>query len=171
MNVFLRRVRGIVGMALTWSVGWAIAGTVLALLNRHVATRTGVGTPVSVLTLAAIWGALGFATGGVFGLILRFAEYRKVVDSLEGFRMAAWGAVAGSVLPAVYTIATGNPGADIVVGAALGAASAIGSLWIARSAPQGSTESVRAFEMRSFPMQKVHAEPMKPPASDRSPRI
>lgn len=133
MRLLLRRLRGVLGMALTWSLGWATAGAILASARAYVDARTGATGSFDIPALIMIWGAVGFVAGGMFYVVLSIAERRPIFDSLKGTRIAAWGALAGSMLPAFFTLATANPPADIAVGAVLGAASAVGSLWIARS--------------------------------------
>jgi hypothetical protein len=94
----MRRIRGAIGMGLTWAIGWAIAGLLI-----------GVG---SILLPGLPWGAFlevfdaplpalavpGFFAGVFFSTVLGVAGRRRSFDELSLPRVAAWGAVGGLLL-------------------------------------------------------------------------
>ena len=144
----LRRIRGAVGMGLTWAAGWAVAGVLIG-----VASKLLPGLPwdsffdVFDAPLPAM-AIPGFFGGVLFSVVLGIAARRRKFDELSVPRFAAWGAVGGlllSLLPSALMavgLATPGPGVDIVKSTAvigvpfilLSAASAAGSLMLARKA-------------------------------------
>jgi len=144
MESWLRRIRGALGLGFTWALGWAPIGALLGSALWII-----LDPPVGWLALAEInamaFGALGFAGGTLFSMVLGVAEGRTRFDELKLPRFAGWGAVGGLLLGGL-TVAAGFWGAGgipligiTVVGGAtlLGAASAAGSLWVARQAVGG----------------------------------
>jgi hypothetical protein len=144
VTLWLRRIRGVVGMGLTWAAAWALAGILI-----------GVG---SVLTPGLPWDAFfavfdaplpalgvpGFFGGALYALVLGVAARKRRIDELRTSRAAVWGALAGLVLGALPLLAAsplspvGPPwllwGAVLGTLATLSAASAAGSLVLARAA-------------------------------------
>lgn len=141
MKNWWRRVRGALGMGLTWAVGWAPVGAVLGSVLWAVH-----GPPLTlmqVMTLnATTLGVLGFVGGTIFSILLRLGVKGSSFDKLTLPRFAAWGG-AGGLLLGTLAVAAGLWGASsvpligvTVAGAAtlLGAGSAGASLAIARQA-------------------------------------
>ena len=98
MRGWLRRVRGAIGMGLTWAFGWAVAGLLIG---------------VSSLVLPGLpWDALfevfdaplpalavpGFFAGVFFSAVLGIAARRRRFSELSLPRFAAWGALGGLLL-------------------------------------------------------------------------
>jgi hypothetical protein len=149
MNPGLRRIRGALGMGLTWAAGWALVGLVTG-----VASRLLPGLPWS--TLFEIFDAPlpalaipGFVGGALFSVVLGVAARHRRFDELSLPRFAAWGAIGGmllSLVPAALhavglaTLAPGSAGLwqlTAIIGVPLtllSAASAAGSLLLARAA-------------------------------------
>ena len=76
MKVFLRRLRGIIGMGLTWGAGLGVVGSAIGLLGF----LTGDG----FVTGLALTGAfIGFVAGGGFGIVLSLTGGRR---GLRGVR-------------------------------------------------------------------------------------
>ena len=147
---FLRRLRGMLGMALSWAVPWGVViGTAGGLLTYFL-VRTPPGVSRISVALHAAWGngisgaMLGFVTGSIFSGVLWAAERQRSLPNLRASRFALWGAVAGGfpcivmVLPPVAAGAVGTiVGTSLVaVAIGLGAASAVASLRIAQSGPE-----------------------------------
>jgi hypothetical protein len=94
----MRRIRGAIGMGLTWAIGWAIAGLLI-----------GAG---SVLLPGLPWNAFfeafdaplpalavpGFFAGMFFSAVLGVAGRRRRFDELSLPRFATWGAAGGVLL-------------------------------------------------------------------------
>lgn len=139
MNTWLRRIRGALGMGLTWGVGWAAAGLLIGVI-RLAGVPMGWFLEVFDAPLPAL--ALpGFFCGVVFSGVLGIAGRRRGFDELSLPGFAVWGAAGGllmSLVPVVPLLA--REPAEVGVAAvaagtltALSAASAAASLAIARS--------------------------------------
>lgn len=134
MSRWWRRIRGTIGMGLTWGLAWFGAGVVLLLV---------VGFGAADVPFPLGFGALGFLAGATFSGILGIVERRRSFDQMSLPRFAAWGAVGGLLLSAVFILAS-DVGVDnlLVLGpvfALASAASAAGSLALARRAGEGES--------------------------------
>jgi hypothetical protein len=128
MGKWLRRIRGTVGMGLTWAVAWSAAG----LVPRWVfGFNTDAPFPL-------IFGVLGFIAGVIFSGLLMLTEGRRGFDEMKLSRFAAWGAVGGVLLSAIFTRAASLGAGDVLVIAPTFAVAcavcASGSLALARRA-------------------------------------
>lgn len=85
MQNWVGRVRGAIGMSVTWAVAWSAAGA----LPRWV---FGVETDAP---LPLIFGVFGLLAGVVFSGVLALTERRRTFDQMSLPRFAAWGAVGG----------------------------------------------------------------------------
>jgi hypothetical protein len=125
---WLRRIRGAIGMGLTWGAAWSIAGMVPRWLFGF---NTDVPFPL-------VFGVLGFLAGVIFSGLLMLTEGRRGFDQLTLPRFAAWGAVGGVLLAAIFTRAAslglGDALAIAPTFAVACAISASGSLALARRA-------------------------------------
>lgn len=104
---WLKRIRGAVGMGVTWAVAWAAAGLAIGV--------------ASVLTPALPWEAFfsvfdaplpalavpGFFAGVFFSIVLAVAERRQGLRQLTAKRFATWGAVGGVLLLAFPFVLVG----------------------------------------------------------------
>ena len=144
MKKWLRRIRGAVGMGLTWAAGWALFGVLIGVTSILLP-----GLPWELLfeVFDAPLPALavpGFFGGVVFSTVLGIAGRRRRFDELSLPRFAAWGAVGGlllSLFPAAL-VAVGLASANVdlwlftavIIGPVtlLSAVSAAGSLALAR---------------------------------------
>ena len=144
MRGWLRRIRGAIGIGLTWAAGWAPIGAVVGAVLHFLLP----GAPLtlgSVIALnATTFAALGFAGGATFATLLRFTEGHRRFHELSLPRFAVWGALGGGLLGGL-AVTVGLWGAGFgpigvaMMGAAtlLGAGSAAGSLAVARMADEG----------------------------------
>ena len=143
MKRWLRRIRGAVGMGLTWAAGWALFGVLIGITSLLLP-----GLPwdlffevfdAPLLALAIP----GFVGGAFFSVVLGIAGRRRRFDELSLPRFAAWGAVGGllmSLFPAAM-VAVGLASLNVDLGlftsiiigplALLTAVSATGSLALA----------------------------------------
>ncbi len=78
MKKWLRRIRGAVGMGLTWAAGWSPIGAVIGLVMGVV--LGGVPLGVVVARYVGMFAALGFFGGAIFSTVLRIAEGRRRFD-------------------------------------------------------------------------------------------
>ena len=102
MTNWLERVRGAVGLGLTWAVSWFAIGALVAVLPGTMPA----GIPIVlewVVGFAAQFAALGFVGGAAFSVVLRVTEGRRRLDQMSLPRFAAWGAFGRvvSVSPAL----------------------------------------------------------------------
>ena len=121
---WLRRIRGAVGVGITWAIGWAGVGFLIELfVDPHG-------------RIADIWpmvlGIPGFFGGAIFAVVLGMAEGRRRFDELSLARFGAWGALTGALLGVIGAVWIGLSGMLIIPLTLLGAASATGSLALAR---------------------------------------
>ena len=146
---WLSCVRGAVGMALTWAVGWAVTGLLIGVSSILLPGLPWerffefFDAPLPALALP------GFLGGALFSAVLALAERRCGFSELSFARFGAWGAASGlllSLVPAGLAAAGlatfNNPGLGprqvtaIIIGplTLMGAVSALASLMLARIA-------------------------------------
>jgi len=129
MQKLLRRIRGAIGMGLTWAAALFVIGFV---------PRWVLGINSGDLPYPILFGGLGFIAGVAFSGILVLTEGRRRFDEMSLPRFAAWGAVGGLLLSALFVRGASLGLAELVViPATFAAASAIcasGSLALARRA-------------------------------------
>ena len=129
MQPWLRRVRGAIGMGVAWGAAWSVVGGVPRWMFGF---NTDAPFPL-------IFGVLGFVAGVTFAAILMVAERRRGFDRMSLPRFAAWGAVGGLLLSALFTRAASLEMGDVLMIAPTfelaSALCASGSLALARRAP------------------------------------
>ena len=153
MRNSLRRIRGAIGMGLTWGAAWAAAGTVLAVVTRFKADAP----------FPLIFAVLGFIAGVIFSAILALTESRRGFDQMSLPRFAVWGATGGLLLSAVFSKAASLGWGDVLViaptFAVACAACASGSLALARRAGlrelPGSRGDIAARELTDHETRKL----------------
>jgi hypothetical protein len=138
MRTSLRRIRGAIGMGVTWAAVWFAAGSV----PRWV---FGVNTDAP---LPLIFGLFGLVAGMVFSAVLALTEGRRGFDQMSLPRFAVWGAMSGLLLSALFAKAASLGWGDVLALApTLAVASAIsaaGSLAMARRAARQELPDTRA---------------------------
>jgi hypothetical protein len=98
MNQWLKRIRGALGMGLTWALGWAVAGL---LIGGASVLLPGLPWDSFFRVFDAPLPALavpGFFGGAVFSIVLGVAGRRRRFAELSVGRVALWGAIGGFVL-------------------------------------------------------------------------
>ena len=137
MKKWLRRIRGAIGMGLTWAAAWAGAGVAL-MLGLLLTTGSRPDVPIPL-----VFGVFGLLGGVGFSGVLSLLEGRRRFAQMSVPRFAGWGAAAGFLLSLafVFAVATGGDAGfwwNLVglgpIFAAAGAGSAAGSLVLARRA-------------------------------------
>jgi hypothetical protein len=140
MKRFLRRIRGAVGMGLTWAAAWFGAGMILLLGSLLVTGSTGADVPYPLG-----FGAFGFVAGVTFSGVLGLLEGRRRFDQMSLPRFAGWGAAGGFLLSSIFVLAValvedpaflGNLVVLAPVFTLAGAGSAAGVLALARRAEE-----------------------------------
>jgi hypothetical protein len=128
MRTWLRRIRGAIGIGVTWAAVWFAAGSV----PRWV---FGVNTDAP---LPLVFGLFGLLAGVVFSAVLALTEGRRTFDQMSLPRFAVWGAMGGLLLSALFAkVASLGWGDVLALAPTLAVASAVsaaGSLAIARRA-------------------------------------
>jgi hypothetical protein len=162
----LRRIRGVLGTALTWGIVWSLAGLACGgvELYRTRPRAHGMSAAASVHFMmgpAAIIAAImlpplvgffavtGGAAGAIFALSLSHVKRVGSVEALSIRRVAVWGAIGGMAVPLMRIVSHlpshGSPSLSVFIrgtlsflgiASLLGAASAAGSLALARRAPR-----------------------------------
>lgn len=132
-----QRIRGAIGMGVTWAVAWSAAG----LVPRWV-LGFNPDAPFPI-----IFGVLGFVAGVTFSTLLVLTEGRRRFDQMSLPRFAGWGAVGGLLLAALFARAASLGLGDVLAiaptFALASAACASGSLALARRAVRGELPDAR----------------------------
>jgi hypothetical protein len=134
MKKWGRRIRGAIGMGLTWGTAWFGAGILLARVPGF----------YSDVPFALLFAPLGVVTGIIFSGILVVIEGRRRFDRMSLSRFAGWGAVSGLLLSGIFVLGAALRGEALwgeflVYGPALAVASAVcaaGSLALATRAEE-----------------------------------
>jgi hypothetical protein len=129
MQKWVRRIRGAIGVGLTWAVAWFLAGMLLLLV---------VGFGAADVPFPLFFGFLGFLAGATFSGILGLLAGRRRFDEMSLPRFAGWGALGGLLLSGIVSLAAG-PGNLVVLAPVFGLAGAIsasGTLALARRAEE-----------------------------------
>jgi hypothetical protein len=138
MKKWLQRIRGAIGIGLTWAAGWPAIGAITGW-----ATGVFLGFPLGVVTAnyAVMLGVPGFIGGTIFSTVLSLAEGRRSFNELSLPRFVAWGALGGLLLGGLAVSAELLGAGPTILGGVitaastlLGAGSAAGTLVIARAA-------------------------------------
>lgn len=128
MRKWLRRIRGAIGMGVTWAAALFVVGFVPRWVFGFNAD----------LPFPLLFGALGFIAGVIFSGLLVLTEGRRRFDEMSLPRFAAWGATSGLLLSALFArgaaLGWGEVLAISTTFAAASAACAAGSLAVARRA-------------------------------------
>lgn len=139
--MILRRIRGALGVGLTWAVLWALFGLTIgvAILYFDPASIDQGEDPAS---MAGILATAGFFCGTLFAGILTFAERKNSLRNMSLWRAAFWGALGGVALPLLTTMN------DQVIfnTAPLGALSATLLIALARRAERRTPQAVQEPE-------------------------
>jgi FtsH-binding integral membrane protein len=154
MGKWMRRIRGAIGMGLTWAAAWAAVGSVPRWVFGF---NTDVPFPL-------VFGVLGFIGGVIFSGLLMLTEGRRGFDQMSLPRVAAWGAVGGVLLSAIFTRAASLGFGDVLaIAPTFAVASAIcasGSLALARRAGMrelpGNRGDTAEAELTDHEKRKLH---------------
>jgi hypothetical protein len=127
----MRRIRGGVGIGLSWAFAWFAAGMILLLI---------VGPGAADVPFPLGFGFLGFLAGVTFSGILGITERRRRFEQMSIGRFALWGGIGGVLFSLLFVPFAGlGLGGLALLGPIFGlsgAACAAGSLAIARKAEE-----------------------------------
>lgn len=86
----LKKLRALVGNAVTWGLGWAIAGVVPGAVIAFLFPGAGGQALRIVGAVMFTFGVAGAASGVIFSLILKVVYGRKHLDELRPARVGLW---------------------------------------------------------------------------------
>lgn len=104
MQKWQQRIRGTIGMGLTWGAVWSAAGLVPRWIFGFNADA-----PFPI-----IFGVLGFIAGITFSALLALTERRRSFDRLSLPRFAGWGAMGGLLLSGLFARAASLDVGDVL---------------------------------------------------------
>jgi hypothetical protein len=104
MEKVLRRVRGAIGMGVTWAVAWSAVGLVPRWLLGF--------NPDAPFPI--IFGVLGFLAGITFSGLIALTAGRRRFDEMSLPRFAVWGAAGGLLLSALFARAASLDWGDVL---------------------------------------------------------
>lgn len=129
----LRRLRGALGLAVTWGVTWAIAaGLIGGLATSAVLILSGHFPPVPLLigAFGLAGGISGFVSGAGFALLLTTSARRRTLDDINPIQFGILGAIPAAVVGWLLFHQAGLA----LVATGFGFVAATGSLVLARRA-------------------------------------
>lgn len=147
MRRLLRKLRALLGNALTWGVGWGLVGIVPGALLVAAFPAARVEALRFVLGSMAIFGIGGAAAGTMFSLILQVVYGRRHLHDLRAGRVGLWAmggsmlltagalwfvSAAGALIPPAFVLAT------VLTSGVLGWGSAAGATKIAQKSDRSS---------------------------------
>jgi len=141
---FLRRLRGLVGIATTWGVAFSIMMTTLLVGRWALGGFHGFVLGPRQITVALIeFFLMGGLAGTLFSLFFASGERRQTLETLSLPRVALWGFLGVSVptaaltLGAIFMYGRGLLVAplSIALAGAMGSAMSVATIKLARRAP------------------------------------
>jgi hypothetical protein len=124
-----RKLRGLLGVGLTWGAIWATIGALIGLI-AGVVVPEDIDSGETPSRVALVLGTAGVISGLAFGLALTALERGRSLPNVSLPRVALWGAVGAVAIPLLTPVADSM----IVFTCPLGALLAAGSVAIARRA-------------------------------------
>jgi hypothetical protein len=101
MGNWMKRVRGALGMGVTWALGWAVGGLLIGISSKLFPFLPWDSFfRVFDAPLPAL-GVPGFVGGVIFSIVLGVVGRGRKFDELSVPRFAAWGAFGGLLLSLV----------------------------------------------------------------------
>jgi hypothetical protein len=139
MTTWQQRLRGAIGIGLTWAAGWAPVG---ALTGAFVARAMDFPVATVATNYAVAFAALGLVGGAIFSILLSVVEGRRYFSQLSLPRFVLLGGVGGLVLGGLAVSASlfgmsmmGIGALALAASTMLGAGSAAVTLGIAMGSP------------------------------------
>src|SRR5688572_23240240 len=174
MNKWTRRIRGAIGMGLTWAAGWALFGLLIGVTSLLL---PGVFAPFFEVFDAPLPALAipGFVGGALFSIVLSNAGRDRKFSELSVPKFAAWGAIGGVFLT-LFPFALIAAGLASMEGSRHSAGdiiAVIGGPFVFLSAisAAGSLVLARRASSRATPGGVSDAESDMHPAHGRSPQL
>src|SRR5688572_32475072 len=133
MNGILRRLRGAIGVGVTWAVLWVLLGS-LVLGAFMLIDPADIGPGEGASQVLPIFALVGFLSGTGFAALLAFSERAKKLTELSLWRVGLLGALGSVAIP---WLLGADKGEGWLTGT-FGAAFAAGSVAIARRGARDS---------------------------------
>lgn len=142
MNKLLRKLRGAMGIGLTWGALWAAIFAAISIIV-WVIKPEDIDAGEGPIRVGAIGGGIGLMSGVAFSILLSFAESGRAIRDIALSRAAIWGILASAVFP----LLTGRKD-QVFVLCPIGAAVAIAAVAIARRADlRGPAQPTRVLDV------------------------
>lgn len=147
MRDVLRRIRGLLGVGVTWGSLWALIGAGIGAVVGVLSPELwAAGNPV--LDWAVGMGLYGLVSGVGFGKLLSFTERGKALHDLSLKRVAVWGVLGSAAVPLVFGALGAFPASTtaldvlqaMLVTSVLGGTFASGAVVVARRAALAAGE-------------------------------
>lgn len=100
MKKLLRRLRGMLGVGITWGTLWGLIGGVVGLTIALLRPVPGLGEEILVWALGM--GAYGVVSGMGFAALLSLGEGRKRLQELSLPKVALWGVLGSAAVPLLF---------------------------------------------------------------------
>ena len=150
MTRFLRRLRGLLGVGITWGTLWAAIGAGVGVVVGLVFPDAWDGAN-PIVEWAIGMGLYGLVSGLGFGLFLSLRDGRKTILELSMRRAVLWGVLGAVAVPLLFgalgTFETGTTVADVLgavlVTGTLGGIFAPASIGMAKRAELRAPEGAR----------------------------
>lgn len=145
MRDWLRRLRGSVGMGLTWAVAWAITGVLIGASSLVLTFLpwerffSVFDAPLPALAIP------GFFAGIFFSTVLSIAGRNRRFEDLSLPLFTGWGALGGAIFGGILAAIAFPFGAVLFLGG-LSALSAAATLVVARKAERQQLQNVKDSE-------------------------
>jgi len=146
-----RRIRGLLGVGVTWGTLWGGIGAAIGFVIGVVRPEVWVFTnPVAEWAIGM--GLYGLVSGVGFGSLLSLGEGRKTLRDLSLRRVALWGVLGSAAVPLLFLgmFDAGTTLADIIeaifVTGVLGGTFAPGAVAIARRAELAGADEQKLLE-------------------------
>ncbi len=163
MKKLLRRLRGLLGVGVTWGILWGGIGAGIGLLVGAISPEVWMWTN-PILEYGIGIGLYGFVSGIGFGTLLSLGEGRRTILDLSLGRVAAWGVLGAVAVPLFFgmmgAFAVGTSVVDILeavlLTGVLGGTFAPGSVAIARRAELREAEACHLLTSEGDSGQMLH---------------
>ena len=117
MKDLLRRLRGLLGVGVTWGSLWAGIGAGIGLAVG-VFSPGAWGLATTIFDWTVGMGLYGLVSGMGFGAVLSVTEGRRTLQELSLRRVAVWGVLGSAAVPLLFgalgTFAAGTTVVDVV---------------------------------------------------------
>ena len=98
MRLLARRIRGALGIGVTWGALWVVIGLVV-FTAFAIFDPEDIDPGEGLARVLPIFGLVGFLSGLGFAVWLSLAERRRTLHQLPLWRVGLWGCSAGSPSP------------------------------------------------------------------------